>query len=236
MKFEKYKSRLQAGNTLAEYIVKNNLEFSRILKKDPDNFFVFAIPNGGIPVAEGFCEKFNLIYDIIIVRKLKIPFNREAGFGAMTTDGTVLMNEPLLNSLNLSTSQINNSIEITKNEIKDRIKFYNKSSNLKKIYQKYIPHKYIFLIDDGLASGFTMLAAIQMVKKYNPIHIYVAVPTAPLRTVKKVKKEVNALFCPNIRNTMWFAVADAYLNWYDVPESEVIEILKKSQYYVNNIK
>lgn len=235
MKFEKYESRFQAGQILAEFILKRSTDLKSELDKFIDRFFVFTIPNGGVPVAEGFCNKLDLNYEIIIVRKIKIPFNTEAGFGSITTDGTILINEPLLNSLNLSKSQLEKSIESTKNEIKERTKFYNKSPKLHQIYKKLIENQYVFLMDDGLASGFTMLAAIQMIKKYNPAKIYIAVPTAPLHTISRVQKEVSEVFCPNSRNTMWFAVADAYQYWYDVPESEVLEIIKKSKFYFENI-
>ncbi|MFW9945576.1 MAG: phosphoribosyltransferase [Candidatus Odinarchaeota archaeon] len=235
MKFEKYESRFQAGQILAEFILKRSTTLKRKLDKFIDRFIVFTIPNGGVPVAEGFCDKLDLKYDIIIVRKIKIPFNTEAGFGSITTDGTILINEPLLNSLNLSKFQLEKSIESTKNEIKERISYYNKSPELHETYRKLIENQYIFLMDDGLASGFTMLAAIQMVKKYNPAKTYLAVPTAPLHTISRIQKEVSEVFCPNSRNTMWFAVADAYQHWYDVPESEVLETIKKSKFYFDNI-
>ena len=70
-----------------------------------------------------------------------------------------------------------------------------------------------------------------MVKLYEPKQVFVAVPTAPLRTIQKIESQVEKSFCPNIRNVGRFAVADAYNNWYDVPESEVLEILNSSQFY-----
>jgi len=236
MKFVRYESRFKAGEFLAEFIENRIITLKDQLLNNKSLFFCFAIPNGGVPVTEGFCSKYNLTYDILIVRKIKIPYNTEAGFGAITTDGTILINKPLLSQLNLSEKQIQDSISLTKNEISKRLKFYNKESSLEQFYSDNIKNKYIFLLDDGLASGFTMLAAIIMIKKYQPLKIYVAVPTAPLRTINKVKLEVDEIFCPNIRDVMWFAVADAYKNWYDVPESEVLEIINKSNFYVSKIK
>ena len=74
-----------------------------------------------------------------------------------------------------------------------------------------------------------------MIKSYNPKKIYIAVPTAPLRTIKRLENDVNEIFCPDIRNRLWFAVADAYQHWYDVPENEVLEIINNSNYYILNI-
>jgi predicted phosphoribosyltransferase len=235
MRISKYESRFKAGEILAEFIKSKNETLYNHILENPKKFFCFAIPNGGIPVVEGFCSKLRVNYDVLIVRKIKIPYNAEAGFGAVTPDGTVLFNQPLLNQLNLNDRQIEESIEITKEEISQRVIYYKKESDLEPKYFQHIHTKNIFLLDDGLASGFTMLAAISMVKKYNPEKIWITVPTAPLRTVLTVKEEVDQIYCPNIRDVMWFAVADAYKNWYDVPESEVLELINNSKFYISNL-
>jgi len=232
MKFIRYDSRFKAGQILIEFVKKKTKALSDQLSENSAQFFCFAIPNGGVPVTEGFCSKLNINYDIFIVRKIKIPYNTEAGFGSVTTDGTILINEQLLSRLNLSEQAVKASIELTKKEIQDRLKFYNKDPNLEKFYENHIQNKQIFIIDDGLASGFTMLAAINMIRRYKPKKVFIAVPTAPLRTVISVKKEVDEVFCPNIRDVMRFAVANAYKNWYDVPESEVLEIINNSKFYI----
>ncbi|HUW89955.1 MAG TPA: phosphoribosyltransferase family protein [Candidatus Nanopelagicaceae bacterium] len=231
MKFVPYESRFKAGEILAEFILSQNPIIKKIISNNIERVFSFAIPNGGVPVAEGFCNVLNINYDVLIVRKIKIPYNTEAGFGSVTTDGTVLTNEALLSRLNLSESSIENSIETTKREIRERIDFYNKSTDIESSYNSFINNNYIFIMDDGLASGFTMLAAIKMIKKYNPKQLYIGVPTAPLHTVTCIQHEVDEIYCPNIRKTSWFAVADAYKHWYDVPESEVLDIIKKSKFY-----
>ena len=232
MGFERYESRFQAGEILAEVIKKQNEALHEFVMKNPDQFFCFAIPNGGVPVVEGLCSKFNIGYDMLIVRKIKIPFNTEAGFGSVTTDGTVLINEDLLSHLNLSEREVSDSIELTKREIRERLKFYDKEANLEKHFKQHIEEKCIFMIDDGLASGFTMLAAIKMVKKYNPKKIFVAVPTSPLSSVQRVSPYIDELFCPNVRNVWRFAVADAYKAWRDLNENEVIKILERSMFYI----
>jgi predicted phosphoribosyltransferase len=233
--FQKYLSRVRAGEMLVELIKEQNLQlYDEILQK-PNDYFCFAIPNGGVPVVEGFCSLLNIKYDIAIVRKIKIPHNTEAGFGSITTDGTVLINKSLLSRINLSEKVIDESIKITKNEINNRLQFYGKITNQIELYQQNINNRNILILDDGLASGYTVLAAINMIKKYHPRKIFLAVPTAPLRTVKFIKTEVDEIFCPNIRDVMWFAVADAYKNWYDVPESEVLEIINKSKFYISSM-
>ena len=231
MVFKRYETRFKAGEILTELIKTKDKELYNLILKISEDFFCYSIPNGGVPVAEGFCSMLNIRYDVLIVRKIKIPWNTEAGFGSVTTDGTILINESLLNQLNLSENEVNKSIKLTMKEIETRLEFYDKKID-EKINVKNIQNKYTFLIDDGLASGFTMLAAIKMIKKYNPKKIFVAVPTAPLHTVKRLQDEGVEIFCPNIRDVWRFAVADAYKSWYDVPESEVLEILNNSNFYV----
>ena len=234
MKFVPYESRIKAGEILADFILENDTTLYDLINEKSDIFISFAIPNGGVPVVEGFCSKLKINYDLIIVRKIKIPYNTEAGFGSVTPDGTVLINNDLLYQLNLSEKQVENAIEITKKEIKERLVFYKKNFDLEETYQNLIKNKIVFMIDDGLASGFTMLAAIKMVKKYDPKEIVISVPTAPLHTIQRIQNAEVKTFCPNIRNTRWFAVADAYKHWYDIPETEVINYLNKSNFYINN--
>ena len=96
MRFQKYETRFQAGEILAKYIEDNEHQLSISILKNPTKYFCYAIPNGGVPVTDGFCTHFNLKFDILIVRKIKIPYNTEAGFGSVTTDGSVLINQSLL--------------------------------------------------------------------------------------------------------------------------------------------
>ena len=234
MKLIPYESRLQAGELLAKFVLNQNPALKHNISEKIEEVFLFAIPNGGVPVAEGFCKVIGNKYDILIVRKIKIPYNTEAGFGSVTTDGTVLINEALLSQLNLSENSINNSIEITKKEIRERINLYNKSFDVESTYNTLINNHIIFLVDDGLASGFTMLAAIKMIKKYTPKKLYVAVPTAPEHTVIRIQHEIDEIYCPNIKKTSWFAVAEAYKHWYDLSESEVIDLMKNSKFLIKS--
>jgi predicted phosphoribosyltransferase len=234
MTFEKYKSRFQAGTRLASLLEDNNPKLYERIQKRREKIFCFAIPNGGVPVSEGFCSVLSLKYDLLILRKIKIPYNPEAGFGSITTDGSLLLNETLLSKLNLSQKEIENSIETTKEEIRVRLRYYGKSDIEVQSYSNRILDKYIFLIDDGLASGFTMLAAIKMVRNYNPQKIIVLAPTAPFRTIQKIQEKVDTVICANIKRTIRFAVAQAYKNWYDLTEKEVLEILQKSDYFIES--
>ena len=183
--------------------------------------FIVAIPVGGIPVAYMISKNLNLPLEVAITRKLHVPWNPEVGFGAVTWNGVVEINETLVKQLGLSAKQINEIIEEEKKVIDQRRRFYDKSDfpNFK--------DKHPILVDDGLASGFSMLTTAKAIKLYNPKMITVAVPTAPLRSIERLKPHVDQIYCLNIRSGLFFAVASAYKVWYDLTDEEVIDYLKK---------
>jgi predicted phosphoribosyltransferase len=89
-----------------------------------------------------------------------------------------------------------------------------------------LSEKTVIVVDDGLASGYTMLVAVEALTRYNVGEIIVAVPTGHASAVEEIARQVHTLYCPNIRSGPRFAVADAYENWTDVSESEAETILK----------
>ncbi|MHA1301220.1 MAG: phosphoribosyltransferase [Candidatus Helarchaeota archaeon] len=217
-----YKTRFHAGQVLGEQLRK---------KSYIQNAVILAIPNGGVPVAKEISDALKIPYDILIIRKMKIPWNTEAGFGSITRDGEIILNEDLVKGTGLTKKQIEEQAAITMKEIEERIALYKPD-------KKFIDltNKNVILVDDGLASGFTMIAAIRSIKKKNINKIIVAVPTASGSSVNRVRPLIDDLICPDVRTSFYFAVASAYENWYDLDEKEVLELLKKSKYYFKNIK
>jgi predicted phosphoribosyltransferase len=207
-----YVDREEAGRVLAQELQTRTLE---------DTPLVLAIPNGGLAVAAPIAEAVGAELDLLIVRKLQIPYNPEAGFGAITSLGTIILNKPLVTRIGLNQDEINSVVERTKIQIENRKQGYAG------LVGQYSPEgKIVILVDDGLASGYTMLAAIQSVRNLTPRKILVAVPTASASAVTRIRDEVDDLICPHIGSGYVFAVADAYQNWYDVPETEVIDLLR----------
>lgn len=210
-----YKDREHAGMVLAKRL--------RPIIKTQASYLILAIPNGGIAVAEPIAREFKIDLDIIIVRKLQIPNNPEAGFGALTSFGNVILNENLLRRLDLDKETIEQVIHRTQAQITERKKAYSDRAGYSDPAGKNI-----ILVDDGLASGYTMLAAIQSLQTLNTRSITVAVPTAHDAAVERVQPFVDYLVCPRVERGWSFAVAAAYQNWYDVPDREVIEILART--------
>ncbi len=209
------------------YVFRDRKEAGRLLAKKLINFkgsesMIFAIPSGGVPVAAEISRELEIPMDLVIVRKIQIPYNPEAGFGAISPDGEVIFNERLLSQLVLTKDEINNQIKKTKEIIEQRNMLFRHG----KPYPP-IKDKDVIIVDDGLASGYTMFAAINFIKRKDPKKIIVSVPTASEKTVNFLLNKVDEIICLNIRSGFPFAVADAYINWYDLSDEEVLEILKK---------
>lgn len=209
----KYKNRQHAGEVLARKLSDIDFETQPV---------VLAIPNGGIPVGVEIAKRINADFDAIIVRKMQIPGNPEAGFGSITSYGSVEFNEALLRRLNLGQDQIEAVIESTRSQIESRKEEYEGLVGVIKPEGRDT-----IIVDDGIASGYTMLAAIHSIQPIAPRSLIVAAPTASARAASLVREKADELVCPNIESGFVFAVANAYEKWYDVPDSEAKTLLKE---------
>jgi putative phosphoribosyl transferase len=181
---------------------------------------LFAIPAGGVPVAAGIARALKVPLDLVIVRKIQLPWTTEAGFGALDPDGIPLFNEALLSRMPLSPEQIASQVAKTEANLREREEHLRNG----RPYPDLAGATTI-VVDDGLASGYTMQAAVGFIKRKGAGQLIVAVPTALDRTAQALLPQVDLLVCPNLRGGLSFAVADAYENWYDVEQDEVLEIL-----------
>ena len=184
---------------------------------------VLAIPAGGVPVACAVAGAHRLLLDVLIVRKIQIPDNPEAGFGAVGPDGEVLLNERIVDDLRLSTKEIQAQVSKTQRVLQSREREFRKGRP-----QPELKDRQVILVDDGLASGYTMMAAVGFVRQKEVRQVIVAVPTASQRTVNLLQPTTDVLVCLNVRGGPVFAVADAYENWYDLADEEVIQLLQGS--------
>jgi predicted phosphoribosyltransferase len=205
-----FRDRNHAGNVLSNLM----LDY-----KDSDSI-VLGIPAGGVPVAAPMASNLNLDLDVAVVSKITLPWNTEAGYGAVAFDGTVKLNHEVLSQIGLTQEQINHGIEKANIKVNRRFKEFRVNKPFPETQNKTV-----ILVDDGIASGFTMLVAVESLKKTNAGKIIIAIPTAHLQSLEKLAPKVDMVYCANVRSGWGFAVADAYQNWYDVSEEEVIEIL-----------
>jgi predicted phosphoribosyltransferase len=181
---------------------------------------LFAIPAGGVPVAAQIARALQIPVDLVIVRKVQIPWTTEAGFGALNPAGEAIFNEELLRRLPLSPQEIDTQVKKTAATMRQR------EVRLRggRPYPD-LAGRAVILVDDGLASGYTMRAAIRFLKAKGAGKIIVAVPTGSARTVQDLLPLADELICLNVRGGLSFAVAEAYENWYDLTEEEVLKIL-----------
>lgn len=182
---------------------------------------VMSIPSGGLPVAVVIAGYLDLPLEVAVVSKITLPWNTEAGYGAVAFDGTLRLNQDLLSHLNLTENQIEEGKDKTLRKVLRRVKSFREDRPFPDVSQKTV-----ILVDDGLASGFTLLVAVEALRKTGARSLIVAVPTGSWNSVLRVSGRVEALYCANIRQGWQFAVADAYRNWFDVEEEEAIKIYR----------
>lgn len=218
-KFYVFKDRLDAGEKLA-------LKLEKVLEKPLDGW-VLAIPAGGVPVGWVVSKRLGIPLDVLIVRKIQIPWDPEAGFGAVGWNGTVILNQVLVANLGLTKEDIDNSIRLAKLKVEERVKKLRQGKPFPNLEGKLS-----ILVDDGLATGYTMLTAVEILAKYKPKKIVVASPTGSFNAINLLASNpnVNLVVCLNLRGEPIFAVADAYKNWYDLTDEEVLKYLSNSSY------
>jgi putative phosphoribosyl transferase len=213
-KIHVFDDRSHAGEMLAKWLKQY---------QDRENTIILAIPAGGVPVAVQVSEKLSIPWDLAVTTKLHIPWNREAGFGAVSWDGTVILNKPLADSLGLTSGEIERCVEEEKKAIQRRLKEFRGNMPFPDLEGKLV-----IVVDDGLASGFSMLVTAKTLRGKAGA-VVVAVPTAPVSAVELISSYVDKVVCLNIRSGPFFAVADAYKVWYDLTDNDVIDILRRNQ-------
>jgi len=204
--------RADGGEVLAELLL--HLTTARPL--------VLGIPAGGVPVAARVAQKLGCCLDVAVVSKVTVPWNTEAGYGAVAFDGTVRLNEKLLTCLGLSDDQVRQGIERTREKVRRRMLLFRGDRPFPELAERTV-----ILVDDGLASGFTMLVAMEALRQAGAERLVVAVPTGHLEAVNRLADQADQVCCANIRSGWSFAVAAAYRRWRDVSERRAARILDR---------
>jgi predicted phosphoribosyltransferase len=206
-----FRDRVEAGKKLAE----------KLRGYAGPGTTIFAIPRGGVPVSMEVAGILNTSLDIVVPKKIPIPFEPESGFGAVSEDGEVALNNELTARLGLTEEQIQRQINNVTTEIRRRSEVYHA------LLQK--PRNEVktgIIIDDGLASGFTALAAVKTLRKRRVPTVIVAAPVVSGRAYELVAPHADGLVYVILSRVYPFAVADFYERWYDIPEDELIKYLK----------
>jgi predicted phosphoribosyltransferase len=210
-------------------IFRGRDDAGRVVARMLDNFratdtLILGIPSGGIPVAVAVAEELHLPLEAAVVSKITLPWNTEAGYGAVAFDGTVRLNEDLLPHLRLTEKQMAEGLEKTREKVARRVRRFRGDQPWPQLKGRTA-----ILVDDGLASGFTMLTAVEAVRRLQAEKIVIAVPTGSADRIRKVSRQVEALYCANIREGWSFSVAEAYQRWFDLEEEEAVRMFQEYQ-------
>ncbi len=208
-----YADRAQAGKALAE----------KLLRFSGERPVVVGLPRGGVVIAAEISKRLKCDLDVIIAGKLRAPYNPELAIGAVTEDGHVYLNRAVVRGLRIKDDYI-------EEEKKERLKTITGRLDLYRKIKKKVPLKdrTVIIADDGLATGSTMISAIQAAKAEGARKIIVAVPGGPEDTVELIKElsEVTEVICPFIP-AAFYAVSQLYSEFGQVEDQEVVRILKE---------
>ena len=207
-----FQDRTHAGQVLARMLAAD----------DKQAVMILAIPAGGVPVGVVVAEKTGLDFDVAVVSKITLPWNTEAGYGAVAFDGTVKLNKDMVQRVNLTSEDVKKGIEKTTAKVARLVKKLRDRQPFPDL-----GNRSAILVDDGLASGFTMRVAVAALRNAGAGRIVVAVPTGHRRSAEMIAREVEKLYCANIRGGFSYAVASAYQHWSDVAEEDVVKILEQ---------
>jgi len=214
---EKYRNREQAGIFLSE-------QFKEYANRT--DVTVLGLPRGGIPVAYEIAKTLSAPLEAFIVRKLGMPGHEELAMGAIATGGVTVFNKDVLQRFQISEEKVQNVIRLEEQELKRRDNTYRGNKPFPKLTDRII-----ILVDDGIATGATMRAAILALRQQKPKSIIVAVPVAANTTCEEIETIADKIVCP-LRPKLFYAVGAWYDHFDQTTDDEVRELLAKANIIV----
>lgn len=214
----RFKDREHAADLLISKL-KNELE-----EENPKEIAVFGVPRGGVILANTIykngCANY---FDIVIPRKLGAPNNKELGIGAIMDKDSVYLNEYVVKALRVPPDYIESEKLSQVQEIGRRILLYRPKQE-----EYEVKDKIIILVDDGAATGSTLVVSARWIKKRKPKKIIIAIPVAPNETVELLRNEVDKVVTILIPPTSNFtSVAQFYDNFEEITDDKVVKIMKE---------
>lgn len=198
--------------------VKLAIELEKLSVQRP---IVIAVPRGGIIVGAEIARSLHAPLDVVISRKIGTPGNPEVAIGAVTPDGEVVFNQRLMKAYKFTPQDLDKEISIAIQELGSRLKRY--SMGKRSLDWK---DRTVILVDDGIATGFTLAATIEYVRKQQPAGIILAVPVAPAVVAKEMQTKVDQLICL-ITAEEFYAVGQFYENFDQTEDAEALSLLQQ---------
>lgn len=209
----RFYDRQDAGRKLAYPLEKYSLQ---------KNVIVIGLPRGGVVTAYEVASRLQVPLDITCPRKIGAPFNPEYAIGAITETGEGIFDERAITTLGISPTYLKETIEKEKKQAQYRLEFFRHDRP-----PRDVKGKTVILVDDGLATGSTMKAAIKTMKQEGASSIIVAVPVAPPHTIEEIRPSVKEVICLYAPETFW-AVGEFYEYFAQTEDEEVTNLLKLS--------
>ena len=221
----KFKDRIAAAAILGEYL-KNRVKN----EEEQKTAVVLGIPRGGIITADVVAKKLSTpFFDIIVPLKLRDLDNKEQAIGAIMEDGTMYINHQFINNLQISSEYLEKEKSEQIQEIKRRTVLYRKEP--RKDFSSFLKDKTVILVDDGAATGATIIAAARCINKLEdkPKRLIIAIPVAPKSTADVLQKECDAevevVISPS--SSTFHSVEQYYQNFQPISDEQVIRIMKQ---------
>ena len=187
-----------------------------------DDVLVLALPRGGVPVAYEVAMAFDLPLDVFLVRKLGVPGQEELAMGAIATGGVRVLNDHVVRMLGISDEEIDRVAAQEQRELERREQAYRQGRPPAELHDRTV-----ILIDDGLATGSTMRAAIDAVRQQGAREVVVAVPVAAVSTCEEFRRDVDEIVCAQTPEP-FYAVGLWYEDFSQTTDEEVYELLGKT--------
>ena len=184
---------------------------------------VLAIPRGGVIVGYEVARKLKVLLDLIIPRKIGAPDNPELAIGAIAEDGTIILDKGLVRYLGVSKSYSREESERQLEEIQRRLRLYRGETPYPDLREKEV-----IIVDDGIATGSTMKAAVASTRVRGAKKVIIAVPVCPGSSVSELEMEADRVICLHAPEP-FYAIGQFYGDFNQISDQEVIDLLKQSR-------
>ncbi len=205
-----FRDRVDAGRRLAEHLEKYRGEPGLVL----------ALPRGGVVVGAEVAAALNFPLDVIVVRKVGAPGNPEFGIGAVAETGDYEISEEVVRELWIPRSYVERAVQAELEEVRRRVRLYREGRPLPPVEGRTV-----ILVDDGVATGHTIRVGAIAVRRLNPKLVVIAVPVAPPEAIPRLQAVADDVICLATPEP-FLAVGRFYQRFEQIPDSQVIEILK----------
>lgn len=208
-----FKDRQDAGRQLAQHL--------SFLRAGAGNTWILGLPRGGVVVAAEVARSLGAPLDVYITRKIGAPGNEELAIGAVSSDGTTVLDEDLVRATGASDRYVAQETERQRAEIQRRLARYRGNRPA-----PTLSGKTVVLVDDGVATGATTLAALRSLRSQKPARLILAVPVGPPDTIQKLGHEADQVVCLATPEPFW-AVGAFFADWSQTTDEEVVALLTK---------